>query len=75
MSRTRSCSLCGGRIKQNVAAHDCPHGQACRYLTGDDGMPVDWQSPACGQCRGSGGLHAVPTLSLTDKALDVLNRR
>ncbi|MCA9624015.1 MAG: hypothetical protein KC731_33560 [Myxococcales bacterium] len=72
--RTRTCNLCGATIKQNVAAHRCPHGRACRYLTGDHGMPVDWTSPECPDCRTSGAkLQAVPSFGLTDKARDELD--
>lgn len=75
MARTRTCNLCGATVKQNVAAHDCPHGEACRYLTGEDGMPVDWRSPECESCRSAEttSLRAVPRLGLTDKAFDVLD--
>jgi len=69
MGRTRTCGLCGATIKQNVAAHPCPHGQACRYQVDDEGMPVDWSSPACSDCRGLGtNLRALPGFALTDKA-------
>lgn len=75
MARTRTCNLCGATVKQNVAAHDCPHGKPCRYLTNADGMPADWRSPECGSCRTSEttGLRAVPRLGLTDKAFNALD--
>ena len=75
MARTRTCHLCGATVKQNVAAHDCPHGVACRYLTGENGMPVDWRSPECAECRGEASqtLRAVPKMGLTDKAFDALD--
>ena len=73
MGRMRTCALCGASIKQNVAAHDCPHGLPCRYAVDDNNMPTDWSTPACETCRSDvAPLRAVPTLALTDKALDVL---
>ncbi len=75
MARTRTCHLCGASVKQNVAAHDCPHGAACRYMIGENGMPADWKSPDCAACRGAEAnpLVAVPRMGLTDKALDELD--
>jgi hypothetical protein len=74
MARMRTCGLCSATVKQNVAAHDCPHDLPCHYLTDEGGMPVDWSTPNCGQCRKSGTqLRVVPSFSLTDKALDELD--
>ncbi|HHH28075.1 MAG TPA: hypothetical protein ENK57_06990 [Polyangiaceae bacterium] len=75
MARTRTCNLCGATVKQNVAAHECPHGSPCRYLTNEDGMPVDWRSPECASCRvgETTSLRAVPRLGLTDKAITALD--
>jgi hypothetical protein len=74
MATMRQCALCGETIKQNVAAHDCPHGQPCRYLANADGMPADWSRPACSDCRGAASvLTAVPAFSLTRKAFDDLD--
>ena len=54
---------------QSVAAHDCPHGTACTYLCGSDDMPVDWNTPKCGDCRQQRpALRALPDMKLTDKA-------
>jgi hypothetical protein len=62
-------------VKQNIAAHDCPHGEPCRYRLGDDGMPVDWNSPQCDNCTQQRlKLHPVnDDMGLTDKAWDVLD--
>lgn len=54
MAKLRACPLCGLSIDQNVAAHPCSHGNACRYLCRDDGLPVDWRSPECDTCRVAG---------------------
>lgn len=51
MARMRTCKLCGAAVKANVAAHDCPHGNTCRYLCGDDDLPVDWETPECPRCQ------------------------
>lgn len=53
MARTRQCRLCGADVKVTVAAHECPHGNACRYHCGADGLPTDWKSPECDACRGA----------------------
>jgi hypothetical protein len=51
MARTRQCRLCGADVKVTVAAHVCPHENPCRYLCGTDGLPIDWASPECDDCR------------------------
>ena len=51
MARTITCKLCRAAIRASVAAHNCPHGQPCRYLCGEDGLPVDWSTPECRLCR------------------------
>jgi hypothetical protein len=69
MVRKRVCQLCGANIGQNVAAHDCPHGVPCTYRCGPDGLPIDWRTPACGDCCQKGPmLRALPDMQLTDKA-------
>ncbi len=69
MAKTRTCPLCGATVKQNVAAHDCPHGHPCRYRVGEGGMPVDWCSPECDECpQPRRTLRLATDMSLTDKA-------
>ena len=68
MARTIQCKICRGQVKASVAAHDCPHGNPCRFQIGDDGLPVDWSSPDCFDCREDGGNVAVGGFGLTAKA-------
>lgn len=73
MGKQRSCSLCGSSIGQNVAAHVCPHGEACHYALDVEGLPVDWRTPSCMDCQDSlGQSHTTERIGLTDKAWHLL---
>lgn len=73
MSKLRSCGLCGAAIGQNVAAHPCPHGEACHYALNAEGLPLDWRTPSCMECQLRFGLAAAEVrLGLTEKALELL---
>lgn len=44
------CRLCGQSHTTGVAAHDCPHGVACRYAT-DEALNVIRWAPECDRCH------------------------
>ncbi len=76
MGKQRSCSLCGACVGENVAAHECPHAEACHYALDDAGMPLDWRTPSCMECQDRhGGGHGSERIGLTDKAWQLLGRK
>jgi hypothetical protein len=76
MAKLRSCGLCGAAIGQNVAAHACPHGEACHYALDEQGLPVDWRTPSCMDCQSRlGAAVASERIGLTPKALALLEGR
>lgn len=75
MGKQRACALCGASIGQNVAAHACPHGEACHYLLDGEGLPVDWRTPSCMDCQERHGAPvAAERIGLTAKAWAALDR-
>lgn len=73
MGRLRSCPLCGSAIGQNVAAHECPHGEACHYALDARGLPLDWRTPSCIDCQDRlGRTTGGERIGLTAKAWALL---
>lgn len=51
MAHEVQCKLCGQLLSSCYGAHECPHGELCRFKVGSDHLPLDWKTLECPKCK------------------------